>query len=136
MKFNLKKRALTIAPEWVVPEMETPGWGRTECGNPACSSRWLAFLKDRRRPVFEGRWGCTAGCVEAMVQVAIQRESGDDGVMEGERQHRHRMPLGLILLAQGWITHPQLQHALDAQRRAGTGGIGSGLIAEGGFAQH
>jgi hypothetical protein len=34
------------------------------------------------------------------------------------------------LLAQGLITQPQLQHALDAQRRAGRGRIGSWLVAE------
>jgi hypothetical protein len=42
----------------------------------------------------------------------------------------HRVPLGLVLLAQGLITKPQLQQALDAQRRAGHGRIGSWLVAE------
>jgi hypothetical protein len=34
------------------------------------------------------------------------------------------------MLAQGWITHPQLQKALAAQRESGTGRIGEWLISE------
>ena len=34
------------------------------------------------------------------------------------------------MLAQGWITHPQLQKALEAQRENGTGRIGDWLISE------
>jgi hypothetical protein len=44
-------------------------------------------------------------------------------------QHRHRVPLGLLLLAQGWITHKQLQYALEVQRKQG-GRIGEVLVAE------
>ena len=44
--------------------------------------------------------------------------------------HRHRVPLGLLMLAQGWITHPQLQKALAAQRESGTGRIGEWLMSE------
>jgi hypothetical protein len=34
------------------------------------------------------------------------------------------------MLAQGWITHPQLQSALAAQRESGTGRIGDWLMSE------
>lgn len=106
-------------------------WNRREtCGNPACTRGWLSFLKDWRRPVFEGRWGCTTQCMEAMVGAAVRRESGDGDAEDRVGEHRHRMPLGLILLAHGWITHPELQHALDRQRRAGRGRIGRWLIEE------
>jgi hypothetical protein len=44
--------------------------------------------------------------------------------------HHHRVPLGLLMLSQGWITHPQLRRALEAQRQNGTGRIGEWLIAE------
>ena len=49
-----------------------------------------------------------------MVKAAVNRELG-----EGEEvvaPHRHRVPLGLVMLAQGWITHPQLRQALESQR--------------------
>jgi hypothetical protein len=54
-----------------------------------------------------------------------------DGVVgQVTEPHRHRVPLGLLMLAQGWITHPQLRQALEAQRLNGTGRIGEWLIAE------
>jgi len=62
-----------------------------------------------------------------MVEAKLRRESIQHP-MDGA-QHRHRMPLGLIMLAQGWITREQLQAALVAQRHAGIGRIGSWLIA-------
>ncbi len=64
-----------------------------------------------------------------MVRAAVRREYGEGLASVGEVSHRHRVPLGLVLLAQGWITHPQLQLALEAQRSKG-GRIGEWLISE------
>jgi hypothetical protein len=83
--------------------------------------------KNRRRPIFEGEWGCSSACLTAIVQAAVRREVGDRPREESEAPHRHRVPLGLVLLAQGWITHPQLQTALEAQRSSGQGRIGAWL---------
>ena len=101
---------------------------RRTCGNVECTSTWTAPWRNRRRPVFEGQWGCSGRCVLAMVKAAVNRElgEGEDVVVP----HRHRVPLGLVMLAQGWITHPQLRHALEAQRANGRGRIGDWLIAE------
>jgi hypothetical protein len=63
-----------------------------------------------------------------MVRAAVRREVGDGGAASADLPHRHRVPLGLVLLAQGWITHPQLQQALDAQRASGQGRIGEWLV--------
>jgi len=91
-------------------------------------------MKDRRRPIFERRWGCSRRCVEAIVLAAARRESGEGEEIEGTNAHRHRVPLGLILLGQGWITQAQLQRALEMQQRAGTGRIGRWLTEECGVA--
>jgi len=99
------------------------------CGNQECS-RWMRPWEDRRRPIFEKDWGCTPRCVKALVRAAVQREQGEGHTENDHGHHRHRVPLGLVLLAQGWITHPQLRHALEVQRRAGTGRIGRWLIDE------
>lgn len=42
--------------------------------------------------------------------------------------HRHRIPLGLAMLEQGWITAAQLREALEAQRAAGAGRLGQWLV--------
>lgn len=110
-----------FAPRWIE---------RAECGNPACAGSWLGFLKDRRRPVFEGRWGCSRQCLEVMARTAVRRELGEAAAGEQTIAHRHRMPLGLILLAHGWITEAQLLRALELQRCAQRGRIGEWLIKE------
>ena len=51
-----------------------------------------------------------------------------DGRGSPREGHRHRIPLGLVLLEQGWITHPDLRGALMAQRDAGAGRLGSWLV--------
>lgn len=102
---------------------------RPPCGNPECSGGWTVPWRSRHRPVFEGRWGCSGRCVLAMVRAAVRRESRE-GTELLETPHRHRVPLGLTLLAQGWITQEQLRKALDAQREHGHGRVGDWLVSE------
>ena len=102
---------------------------RRLCGNAECMSGWTMPWRNRRRPIFEAQWGCSGRCVLAMVRAAVRRELGDGGA-SSPAPHRHRVPLGLLMLAQGWITHPQLQKALAAQRESGTGRIGEWLMSE------
>jgi Type II secretion system (T2SS), protein E, N-terminal domain len=102
---------------------------RRLCGNAECASGWTRLWRNRRRPIFEGQWGCSGRCVLAMVRSAVRREQGDGGAAHAT-PHRHRVPLGLLMLAQGWITHSQLQKALAAQRESGTGRIGDWLMSE------
>jgi hypothetical protein len=102
---------------------------RRLCGNAECANGWAMPWRKRRRPIFEGQWGCSGRCVLAMVRAAVRRELGD-GASTSAAPHRHRVPLGLLMLAQGWITHSQLQKALAAQRENGTGRIGDWLVSE------
>ncbi len=105
----------------------------TMCGAPGCTSGWMKPWRNRQRPVFEDNWGCSSRCLHAMVSGAVQREMGESGSGHAEEPHRHRVPLGLVLLAQGWITHPQLQAALAAQRSSGEGRIGEWLTRTSGL---
>lgn len=93
------------------------------CGAPGCGGSWAKSRK-KRRPVFEEEWGCTSACLQVMIRAALRRLSGDNPEESDHSPHRHRVPLGLVLLAQRWITHPQLQAALEEQRTAGQGRIG------------
>jgi hypothetical protein len=89
------------------------------------------LLRKRSGPVFEGGWLCSAACTAARVEAAVRRE------MEGKRvdlaTHRHRVPLGLVMLEQGWITSEQLRQAVDAQRTAGHGKLGQWLMRQQGI---
>jgi hypothetical protein len=97
------------------------------CGAPSCNGGWTLPWKSRRRPIFEQEWGCTACCLTRLVEAAVRRETGEGVATDSVEPHRHRVPLGLVLLAQGWISHPQLQQALEAQRASGRGRIGDWL---------
>ena len=96
------------------------------CGAAGCSGAWVKPWKNRRRPIFEEEWGCSGRCLQTLVRAAVRREVGEGTGYD--TPHRHRVPLGLVLLAQGWITHPQLQAALEAQKTSGRGRIGDWLV--------
>ena len=105
------------------------------CGAPECSGGWRMPWKNRRRPIFEQEWGCSSQCLRALVRAAVRREIGDGVRGDRDEPHKHRVPLGLVLLAQGWISHPQLQTALEAQRATGRGRIGDWLTQSCGLAE-
>ena len=98
----------------------------TTCANPGCSSGWLKLFRPRSVPIFEGGWCCSAACVRTMVEAALRREM--DARSAGGETHGHRIPLGLAMLEQGWITSVQLRSALEAQRSAGGGRLGYWLV--------
>ncbi|MGA2216925.1 MAG: hypothetical protein ABSG51_02510 [Terracidiphilus sp.] len=104
-----------------------PGFTGT-CGNPECRSGWLHLLRSRSAPVFEGGWSCSLECTAAQVGAAVRRELNGRGI--AQEIHRHRIPLGLVMLEQGWITSGQLRQALDAQKAAGAGRLGHWLVRQ------
>jgi hypothetical protein len=95
------------------------------CSNPACTTSWLQIWRSRSAPIFEGGWICSAACTAERLQSAVARElEGRGAPLE---QHRHRVPLGLLMLEQGWITGGQLRRALEGQRTHGAGRLGQWL---------
>lgn len=111
----------------------TPAAGRLleTCANPGCDSGWLHLWRGRAVPVFEAGWTCSAGCTRARIAKAVRREL--EGRSSLRESRHHRVPLGLLMLEQGWITQDQLRHALNAQKAAGSGRLGSWLIREQGI---
>ncbi|HTB96677.1 MAG TPA: hypothetical protein VK716_06695 [Terracidiphilus sp.] len=98
------------------------------CANPNCRTGWLHLWRSRDRPVFEQGWTCSRECTEARIAAAVVREMAKLGPERTE--HRHRIPIGLVLAEQGWISQAQLRAALEAQRRAGVGRLGKWLIQQ------
>ncbi len=99
-----------------------------QCANPYCGSSWLHLWRRPTTPVFESGWCCSLECTAARVEMALRRElDACGGAREGLR---HRIPLGLTMLEQGWITPLQLRSALEAQRAAGRGRLGQWLVRQ------
>ena len=103
------------------------------CSNPACGSGWLHLWRSRSAPVFEGGWSCSAACTEDRIKAAVRREL--DGRGNGGEKHRHRVPLGLLMMEQGWITPAQLKGALEAQKASGGGRLGHWLVRQQGVSE-
>jgi hypothetical protein len=102
----------------------TARWTET-CGNPECRTGWLRLFRSHSFPRFEGKWACSAACMERMVALAVRGQI--ENWEPGPTERSLRMPLGLILLSRGWISQRELREALAAQRRAGHGRIGEWL---------
>jgi hypothetical protein len=66
--------------------------------------------------------------LRARVEAALRRETDARGV--ARETYRHRIPLGLAMLEQGWITQRALRTALAAQRTAGDGRLGEWLVRQ------
>lgn len=101
------------------------------CGNPRCSSGWFHVWRSRSAPFFEGRWNCSPACTAERLETAVRRELG--GRASAPERHRHRVPLGLLMLEQGWITEKQLRSALEGQRTNGAGRLGHWLMVREGI---
>ena len=67
--------------------------------------------------------------MRARVRTALEREN--DARRTSPESHRHRVPLGLAMLEQGWISAGDLRRALEAQRAAGAGRLGQWLVRNG-----
>ncbi len=104
------------------------------CMNPDCRTNWLRLWRRRQVPRFEGQWACSPACMEVFISAAVLRELNSD-MPWAPQPHRHRMPLGLILLGQGIISEEQLRQALDAQRTSGKGRIGLWLMRQSGLSE-
>lgn len=115
-------------PSGTILHEEKTAIAKRICGSIECESSRISAWRNRKRPIFEDRWGCSGRCILSMVRAAVRRETVEQDAVHPV-PHRHRVPLGLVLLAQGWITHEQLRHALEAQRTRG-GRIGDCLVQE------
>jgi hypothetical protein len=104
------------------------------CANPACDSGWLHLLRRRSRPVFEKGWTCSPACTCDLVAAAVRRER-EGRAPAGSEARSHRIPLGLVLLKEGWISADQLRRAVAAQRTGGGGRLGGWLVRREGVSE-
>ncbi len=98
-----------------------------QCGNPGCRSGWMKLWRSRQVPVLDGKWACSKECMWQMTQRTVLHEA-DQNTSIGH--YRHRVPLGLLLLSRGTITHAQLRRALVLQKKAGEGRLGEWLVRQ------
>jgi hypothetical protein len=129
---DLPAEAGEDAPFAIHSRAARQGWLET-CANSACRTGWLHLWRNRSYPIFEAGWTCSAECTRVRVAAAVRREL--EGRVPSPDAHRHRVPLGLTMLEQGWVTSAQLRGALEAQRSAGGGRLGYWLVRQQGVSE-
>ncbi|HLH08481.1 MAG TPA: hypothetical protein VKW78_14670 [Terriglobales bacterium] len=84
------------------------------CGNQHCKHAldWTQMLRPDRGIEFQGQWLCSEDCFSSVMEDAI---STIPEPVPGPVSSRG-MPLGLVLLSRGYLTHTQLNQALQYQQ--------------------
>lgn len=107
-------------------------WGKystkstSSCGLANCSqpkSLWRRLWAHRQGTFFDGLFYCHPHCLET----ALRQELSHLQNQAPASLPPNRMPLGLLMVARGKLTHDQVLTALDAQRASGSGNIGEWL---------
>ncbi|HUI76035.1 MAG TPA: hypothetical protein VLX32_13880 [Candidatus Acidoferrum sp.] len=113
-------------------EMQSPvSWRERlvpRCSAPDCARANKLFPSWRRRSsgvLLDGRWYCGSSCASGVLSFRVQN------LISGfvpPKQRAHRLPIGLLLVDRGAISHSQLQEALRRQRESRRGRLGNWLL--------
>ena len=116
-------KPLTWSVNWIKRHNLEPS--ATPCALASCSgpqSLWQRF-RQRHRPngtFLQGAFYCQPQCLETALINQLSRLR----VIAPSPPPPNRIPLGLLMVARGKLTHVEVQAALEAQRRARYGKIG------------
>ena len=110
---------------WPADWMHRRGAGakRPECALNSCPGArplWERLLRRRIGAFLHGQFYCGPQCLETALIGQISRLRS----LTQAAQPANRIPLGLLMVARGKLTHVEVRAALEAQRRARYGTIG------------
>jgi hypothetical protein len=97
------------------------------CSEAACrvQAKPLRLPRWRKAGVYlDKKWYCSVSCLLPALERAVKELLPDD---KPAVERGHRVPIGLLLLQRGVITHEQLRQALALQRKRGEGRLGEWL---------
>jgi hypothetical protein len=112
-------KVVTLLDRWTKRLEET----HSECGLVGCSgpkTRWARFLHHRSGTYLQGMFYCQRQCLETALTAQLARLHA----IAPPARPSNRIPLGLLMVARGWLTYEQVVTALAAQQSAGSGQIG------------
>jgi hypothetical protein len=93
------------------------------CASLSCTrpkTLWQRIRARRTGTFLDDKYYCQPQCLETALTAQISRLHA----MTPALQTPNRIPLGLLMVARGKLTHTEVRAALEAQRRAGCGKIG------------
>jgi len=113
-------------------EMQNPlSWRERlvpRCSATDCMRSRKLFPSWRRRSsgvLLDGRWYCGSSCASGVLSFRVQN------LISGfvpPQPRTHRLPIGLLLVNRGIISHAQLQEVLRLQRESRCGRLGNWLL--------
>ncbi len=104
--------------------------GRPVCGLASClgpPQLWHRISRPAVGARLQGVYYCQPRCLEIALNAELSRLQS----VHPAPLPPNRIPLGLMMVARGKLTYGDVQAALDAQRRAGSGKIGDWIEALG-----
>jgi len=112
-------KPLSWSSTWIKRHRAHP---RTVCALLSCSGPRTLWqrLRRRRGTFLQDAFYCGPRCLETALMGQISRLHA----LTPAAQPPNRIPLGLLMVARGKLTHLEVQAALEAQRRARYGKIG------------
>jgi len=114
-------KPLTWSTDWIKRHHSDSKHAR--CALVSCSGRktlWQRLVRRHTGSFLHGDFYCGPQCLEAALVGQISRLRA----MTPPIQPPNRIPLGLLMVARGKLTHLEVRAALEAQRRARSGKIG------------
>ena len=112
-------KTLTSSNRW----MKRWEHARRSCGLIACTipkSSWTRLWRPRTGTLLQGVFYCQSKCLETALTAQLARLYP----LTPAAPPSNRIPLGLLMVARGWLTHEQVVVALAAQQSAHSGKIG------------
>jgi len=112
-------KVVTLLDRWK-RRLEENGSG---CGLGSCSgpkSRWARIWRRRSGAFLQGVFYCQRQCMETALTAQLARLHA----VAPPVRPSNRIPLGLLMVARGWLTYEQVVTALAAQQTARSGQIG------------
>lgn len=123
MTFASWRSAVTDSAALPGPWTNLPHCSSQLCPRPP--TMWQRWWARHEGIWLHRRWFCSPECFESGLrdELAVVLRVAVPALPQ-----TNRIPLGLVMVAQGMISSAQLQHALQAQRAAGEGKIGEWLM--------
>ena len=106
------------------------------CASPLCPHRgklWPSRLRKNSGVFFDSLWFCEPACFGAQLEYRVRNLLS---TFLEQKTKSHRLPLGLLLVEQGAVTHTQLRDALRLQRESASGRIGDFFFGIGAITEH
>ena len=116
-------RSADLVRKWLERRLTRFERSNLACGLAVCAEskrRWVQFLPNRNGVLLQGVYYCGRPCLETALAAQLSRLQGATPTAPPP----YRIPLGLLMVARGWLTHEQVVQALAAQRSAHGGQIG------------